>query len=236
MRKHKRTMVLGIVIALLLLVGTFLLFYYNVIEWNNYDADDFGIECVYSTVDYNNNGTDDYTDFLLGARADAENHPRYDGSYYEGGYPPKDIGVCTDVVWRAFANAGYCLRKMVHKDVTERLDAYAHIEKPDNNIDFRRVVNLRVFFERYAISLTLDTEKIAEWQAGDIVIFGEDKHIGIVSDKRNKDGEVYIIHNSGQPRREEDFLKRATVTGHYRFDASLVPEELLVPWREDGEN
>lgn len=40
---------------------------------------------------------------------------------------------------------------------------------------------------------------------GDIVIFGT-THIGIVSDKRNKDGVPYLIHNAGQPLREEDAL------------------------------
>ena len=28
-------------------------------------------------IDFNKNGTDDYTDILLGARKDAENHPVY---------------------------------------------------------------------------------------------------------------------------------------------------------------
>lgn len=35
------------------------------------------------------------------------------GLIAEGGYPPDNIGVCIDVVWRAFANAGYSLKDMV---------------------------------------------------------------------------------------------------------------------------
>ncbi|MET7074872.1 hypothetical protein [Trueperella pyogenes] len=38
-------------------------------------AADFGLHVLTASTDYNSNGVDDYTDFLLGARADAENHP-----------------------------------------------------------------------------------------------------------------------------------------------------------------
>lgn len=81
--------------------------------------------------------------------------------------------------------------------------------------------NLRVFFERYAESLTTDPYEIAEWQPGDIVTF-EGSHIGIISDKRNRDGIPYLIHNSGQPKREEDALLRChrnhPISGHFRWN------------------
>jgi len=188
------------------------------------------IECVLSPVDYNQNGKDDYTDFVLGARRDAENHPTYDGRYYENGYPPDNIGVCADVIWRAFREAGYSLRDMVDKDIAARPSAYVKITKPDSNIDFRRVYNLQVFFEKHAISLTNDINKVEEWQPGDIVIFGNNTHIGIVSDKRNENGRPYIIHNGGQEEREEDYLGREFVAFHYRFDASSVDSALICPW------
>lgn len=182
-----------------------------------------------SSVDFNQNGVDDYTDFLLGARKDAENFPTYDGSYWDTGYPPDDIGVCTDVVWRAFKQGGYCLRDMVDADIRRHLEYYP-VADLDANIDFRRVGNLRVFFDRYAQSLSLDIDEVDQWQAGDIVVFEDDKHIGIVSDKRNAEGRTFIIHNSGQPQREEDILGNRPVTGHYRFDASAVPDDVLVAW------
>ena len=216
-----------LIITILLLASHF-----NLLPQKSYQAEDFNIETIKSNIDFNENGTDDYTDILLGARKDAQNKPKYDGAYQQGGYPPDDIGVCSDVVWRAFKNAGYNLRAMVDEDIQNRRDAYPRIEKPDTNIDFRRVRNLRIFFEKYAISLTQDINEIDQWQPGDIVIFGNDKHIGIVSDKRNKEGHTYIIHNGGQPNREEDYLKRGTVTGHYRFDASLLPWEELISWQE----
>ena len=233
----KKRVILNISLCLLgLLIASLLLVFWQLGFFNHkvYYDKDFDIERVTSKVDYNNNGVDDYFDIMLGARKDAENHPTYDGSYVEGGYPPDNIGVCTDVVWRAFKNAGYSLKDMVDKDITERLEAYTNIEKPDPNIDFRRVKNLRVFFEEHAVRLTDDINRIEEWQAGDIVIFGNDKHIGIVSEKRNSKGQTYIIHNGGQKNREEDVLKIANlkstykITGHYRFDASLVDESVLI--------
>jgi uncharacterized protein YijF (DUF1287 family) len=184
-----------------------------------YTAEDFGIETVKSGSDQNRNGVDDSTDILLGARTDAENRPVYRSDYYEGGYPPDGEGVCTDVVWRAFSNAGFNLKDMVDSDIAANIDSYPRVEgSPDPNIDFRRVPNLRVFFERKAISLTLDISEIEEWQPGDIVTYG-DTHIAIVSDRRNKTGKPYIIHNLGQYNREEDALTRKVISGHFRLKA-----------------
>ena len=218
--------VIVFVVAALLILDEF-----NLLPQKTYTAEDFNIETIISSVDYNINGIDDYTDILLGARADAKKQPTYNNAYYESGYPPDDIGVCTDVVWRAFKNAGYSLRDMVDQDIKARPESYPNVETRDNNIDFRRVINLRVFFEEYAISLTLDINEIAKWQPGDIVIFGDDKHIGIISDKRNRYGQPYVIHNGGQPNREEDYLNKSTVTGHYRFDATIIDKSVLVKWK-----
>ena len=146
--------------VVLCVVALIVLNYFNLLPKRTYTAEDFNIKTVLSEMDYNANGTDDYTDILLGARADARNHPTYNGAYYEGGYPPDDIGVCTDVVWRAFKNAGYSLRDMVDQDIKARPESYPKVEKPDNNIDFRRVRNLRIFFDEYAISLTLDITRL----------------------------------------------------------------------------
>lgn len=226
----KKALKIFIPIVLLLTLVYFTLDYFNLVPQKHYDAKDFGIETVKSSVDFNQNGVDDYTDIMLGARKDAQNHPKYDGKYIDGGYPPDDIGVCTDVVWRAFKNAGYSLKDMVDRDIENRREAYSRIDKPDTNIDFRRVKNLNIFFKEYAISLTTDITQIAEWQPGDIVIFNNQAHIGIVSDKRNRDGMPYIIHNGGQPNREEDYLTRSTVVAHYRFDASKIDSGVLAAW------
>ena len=204
--------------------------YFGLIPEKSYSASHFGIQTLHSSVDFNGNGIDDYSDFVAGARLDAQNQPAYNGSYYAGGYPPEKIGVCTDVIWRAFRQAGYSLKDMVDADIAARPGAYPHIETADPNIDFRRVTNLRIFFEQYAVSLSVDKEDIADWQPGDIVIFGNDKHIGIVSDKRNKEGQPYILHNGGQYQREENYLPEAKVTARFRFDASRLSEEQLIAW------
>lgn len=236
--KHKRgkrkygRLIAAVLAVLIITAGLLLADYYNLLPKRTYTAEDFHVETIYSEVDYNNNGIDDYTDILLGARKDAENHPVYNGAYYDGGYPPDNIGVCTDVIWRAFKNAGYSLRDMVHNDIAARPEAYPNIRQRDKNIDFRRVGNLHAFFAEYATPLTLDINDIEQWQPGDIVIFDNDKHIGIVSDKRNRQGQPYIIHNGGQPIREEDCLYRGNVTGHYRFDAAKIPKEVLVKWAD----
>lgn len=185
----------------------------------------FQITRVLSTVDKNGNGVDDYTDILLGAKKDAENHPKYSAAYYAGGYPPEDEGCCADLVWRAFDHAGYTLKDMVDEDIAAHTENYpATNGTPDPNIDFRRVRNLKVFFERYAVSLSLDPTKIEEWQPGDIVTFDDPGHIGIISDLRNEKGIPYLLHNAGQKDREEDALLRYHISGHFRFDASQLEE------------
>lgn len=226
----KRRFKIGLLITAAVLVAALVwaAWYWGLIPRKSYTAADFGIDTVHSAVDYNSNGVDDYTDILNGAKKDAGNHPRYNGAYYNGGYPPENIGVCTDVIWRAFREAGYALKDMVDADIQRRPDAYRHIEKRDSNIDFRRVINLRIFFTEYGQMLTTDVGDIAQWQPGDIVFFGNDRHIGIVSDKRNANGQPYILHNGGQPIREEDILSRSEVTGHCRFDASKLPAEILI--------
>ena len=188
---------------------------------NVYYAKDFDIETVISKTDYDNDEIDDYTDILQGAKIEAENKPTYKSAYYSGGYPPDNEGVCTDVIWRALKNAGYSLKDMVDEDIKKNIDKYPRVDgKPDSNIDFRRVPNLKVYFERNQINLTTDLSKIEEWQPGDIVVFGS-SHIGIISDKRNKKGIPYLLHNGGQQLREEDILelynKYEPITGHYRM-------------------
>lgn len=186
-----------------------------------YSAEDFNIETIISKTDYDNDGIDDYTDILQGAKIEAKNKPKYKSAYYAGGYPPEGEGVCTDVIWRALKNAGYLLKDMVDEDIKNNVSEYPRVNgKPDPNIDFRRVSNLKVYFDRNQISLTTDLSQIAEWQPGDIVTFGT-THIGIISDKRNSKGIPYLIHNTGQPFREEDVLelygKNEQISGHYRM-------------------
>lgn len=219
-----------IVLSVVLVAGLYFGEYYGIIPEYAKKAKHFDIETITSSVDFNGNETDDYTDIMKGARIDALLHPKYVDEYYEDGYPPFWKGVCTDLVWRAFKHAGYDLKAMVDADIAARPRAY-NIDAADPNIDFRRVKNLSVFFRTYGQSLTTDIYDIAAWQPGDIVIFGNDAHIGIISDYRNKDGLAFVIHNGGANLdREEDALTHDTVTGHYRFDASKIDPSILRPW------
>lgn len=219
-------------VFMMLLVMVYFLYNADVIPKPAKSAESFGIETVKSSVDFNSNGVDDYTEIMLGAREDALNMPEYNGDYVAGGYPPDDVGVCTDLVWRAFKKAGYSLKDMLDRDILLYPSDYPDAYPPDSNIDFRRVKNLKVFFEKYAQSLTTNIQSIEEWQPGDIVIFGADAHIGIVSDKRNNDGQTYILHNAGQKNREQDYLKKHKPTAHYRFDAAKIPHKVLCAWAD----
>lgn len=179
--------------------------------------------------DEDGDGTKDLEDILVGARKDAANKPAYRSAYYRGGYPPEDEGVCTDVIWRAFAEAGYNLKDLVDADIKENPSVYPRIQgRPDPNIDFRRVPNLIVFFNRHATVLTTevspgDVAILQEWQGGDIVVFGKPyDHIAIVSDRRRSDGVPYLIHNGGPYTKEEDTLLYwhqfvSPITHHFRW-------------------
>ena len=195
----------------------------------------FGIERVTSTVDFDGDGIDDQSDILQGAHMEADLKPFYDINYYPLGYPPEGYGVCTDVIWRAFRNAGYSLKRMIDEDIEENLWDYDEIDSPDPGIDFRRVCNLHVWLERYCISLTTDTNEIDQWQPGDIVIFESDEHTAIISDRRNGFGVPYILHNGGTGVYEANTLvhPQLDILAHYRFDASKIDEDVLIPWDDE---
>ena len=218
MKKKKIIWILAVFFIAILGLGLYLLWIGN---QKTYTAEEFGIETIHSQNDADQDGMDDYTDILYGAKAEAKRKPTYQSTYYSGGYPPETEGVCTDVIWRAFRDAGYSLKDLVDQDIQENLEAYPRVEgKPDPNIDFRRVPNLKVYFERNAQSLTTNLTQIEQWQPGDIVTFGT-THIGIVSDLRNQKGVPYLIHNAGQPKREEDVLEMWNhfnpISGHFRI-------------------
>ena len=191
-----------------------------------------------STTDYDADGIDDYSDIVQGARMDAQAIPTYDDGYYTGGYPPADRGACTDLVWRAFKNAGYDLKAMVDADIADDPNTYTRVvTKPDPNVDFRRTGVLDAFFAKYGSHLTTDINDHQQWQQGDIVVFQSVKHIGIISDKRDGNDIPFVLHNMKQRQRENDYLsfqKHMTVSGHYRFDASQVPADVLRHWQDNG--
>jgi uncharacterized protein len=176
--------------------------------------------------DMDMDGVLDLRDIVEGARREADNKTKYLSNYYEGGYPPDNEGVCTDVVIRALKNAGYDLKSAMDQDIKTNLKMYKNINKPDTNIDFRRVKNQFVFFSDNTVSLTtkvkpFDKENMSEWQNGDIVVLKKADHVAIISDKRRKDGVPYVIHNTYPYARENDKLMRwylqGRIIGHFRY-------------------
>lgn len=185
------------------------------------------VERILLQSDKDHDGIDDLDDIVQGARMEVKNKTKYKSAYYQGGYPPATEGVCTDVIWRALKNAGYDLKTLMDKDIAACMTDYPVVaQKPDTNIDFRRVKNQYEFFMKYGKHLTLevkpnDAENLKEWQGGDIVVVGNQEHIAIISDKRRSDGVPYVIHNPYAYPREEDRLltwsMKGKVTGHFRY-------------------
>ncbi|QQU08117.1 DUF1287 domain-containing protein [Mobiluncus curtisii] len=166
------------------------------------------------------------TKMLSGAVAYLDTAPKYDGSkVYPGGVPNDGTGVCTDVVWYAAKAAGMDLRELVDADRRADPQAYAAMapegEAPNPDIDYRRVRNLIVYFDRHAQSLSTDTTDVASWQPGDIVVWKE--HVAIISDRRNAQGLPYVLHHEGNgfwSRYEADVLgNRGKVWRHYRLES-----------------
>ena len=212
---NKKLVVIIILAILLSLILT--LYNFNYLPHKKYTNQDFDIKTYKSAIDKDNDGIDDQTDILQNTRKYIAKKPKYKSKYYETGYPNDHYGVCTDVVAFALLEAGYDLKELVNEDIKKNKELY-NIDIIDKNIDFRRVKNLQVYFKNNAISLTTDINDITAWQGGDIIIFK--KHIGIVSDKRNKKGISFIIHHANpfQLYYEEDVLEKYTdIVGHYRI-------------------
>ena len=215
--KKKVIAITLISIIILISVITYLLFLFNYIPHKMYSNEDFNIKTYTSSIDKDNDGIDDQTDILNSVREYIATNPKYKSKYYDSGYPDDEYGVCTDVVAFGLKGAGYDLMELVNEDIKNNRNNY-NIDTIDKNIDFRRVQNLKIYFENNSISLTTDVYDIESWQGGDIVIFTN--HIGIVSNNRNKNGVTFIIHHANpfQKYYEEDILEsRDDIIGHYRI-------------------
>lgn len=147
-----------------------------------------------------------------GARREVASRTRYIETYqvlaYPGGDVDPGIGVCTDLVVRAFRHAGIDLQKEVHEDRVANPGAYpTHIwesKAADRNIDHRRCQNLAVYFSRFARRLPPDDP--ASWQPGDVIFFVRSRaahpwHVGIVADA---DALRPTLHHLYPPRASTD--------------------------------
>lgn len=152
----------------------------------------------------------------------------YDAAYsrldYPGGDVPRERGVCTDVIVRAYRDGlDLDLQVLVHEDMRRAFSAYPPLwglKKADRNIDHRRVPNLQAFFKRVGAALATSRDG-DDYRPGDIVsqmLPGNLPHIGIVADERSADGaRPLVVHNIGAGARLEDVLFAYSITGHYRY-------------------
>jgi uncharacterized protein YijF (DUF1287 family) len=165
---------------------------------------------------------------IAAARAQVGVTTIYDPTFvklaYPGGDLPRDRGVCTDVIVRAYRDAfGIDLQQLVHADMLASFARYPPLwglRAPDASIDHRRVLNLKVFFRRKGQELPPSRSPI-DYAPGDLVtqeLPGGLPHIVIVSDTWSQDGtRPLVIHNIGQGTKVEDTLFVYRITGHYRF-------------------
>jgi uncharacterized protein YijF (DUF1287 family) len=157
---------------------------------------------------------------IEGARKQVGKTLSYDPAYRRIAYPngdvPLAVGVCTDVVIRAYRHAGVDLQVLVHEDMKRNFSKYPKswgLRKPDTNIDHRRVPNLATFFKRQGAALPV-TKVASDYKPGDVVTWKLSSgvpHIGIVS------GRDRVVHNIGSGAREEDVLFAYELTGHFRW-------------------
>ena len=171
-------------------------------------------------------GSEAYVERLVAAVAQTRSRVIYDGSYrripYPGGDVPETIGVCTDVVIRAYRRIGVDLQVEVHEDMKRAFRSYPQLwglSGPDPNIDHRRVPNLQTFLRRAGAALSVSRDP-GRYRAGDLVTWMLPRnlpHIGIVAGTRSATGTPLVVHNIGRGPEVEDILFRYPITGHYRY-------------------
>lgn len=151
----------------------------------------------------------------------------YDPAYYAMDYPngdvPPGIGVCTDLIIRAYRAMGIDLQLVVHEDMAAHFGLYPRIwglEETDTNIDHRRVPNLMTFFKRHGVEKPITSDP-SDYAAGDIVCWnlgGTVTHMGIVADSVSPDGlRPMMVHNIGRGQVLEDCLFDFRIIGHYIY-------------------
>ena len=162
---------------------------------------------------------------LSHAKWQATQDVTYDGSYRIIGYPngdvPDNIGVCTDVVIRAYRAVDVDLQTLIHEDVQTDLGYYYPIlskrgtAKADANIDHRRVHIIRKFLNKnYPESKIKNSEP---YLPGDVIVW-DNWHIGILIDEKIPGTDrYYAVHNMGSGPQKEDIYYDEYDLDHYRW-------------------
>lgn len=173
--------------------------------------------------------TSEQTKKLVEYAADLPRAVFYDSDYRKIDYPMGDVpaykGVCSDVIIRSYRGIDIDLQKLLHEDIKANFSAYPSkrmwgLNKPDTNIDHRRVPNLEVFFTRKGKVKPI-TKNAEDYVPGDIVSWRLDNgrpHIGIVVNKKSGDNQRYLVmHNIGFGQVAEDVLFSWKITGHFTY-------------------
>ena len=197
-RRLKCSFILVFIIIFFCIMVLFLLNHFVIVK-EYYKASDFKIKTIYSNIDFNKNGIDDYSDFLLGAKKVINKNEVYE-----------------NFIVKVFKYAGYDLDKMVERYYE---DYNLDIGKKD------RISMYKSFINSNALKVDVDFDKIELFQPGDFVFLQDG--IGVLSDKRNKDGISFIVMINDGKVVEEDCLEDLKISGHYRFDSSLIEDDLL---------
>ena len=185
--------------------------------------------------DADGDGIPDPLDVLIGARKAVLNADRYDGRYeriaYPGGDVPRTIGVCTDVIIRSFRNAGYDLQRLVHEDILRARKSYPMVQKPNTDIDHRRVKSLLPYFRRATEAHSAALADVRDpLRPGDVIFmdtFGDrpgSEHVGVIADTKSASGQPLVINNwtDGTVTKPMDLLAFVPVTERFRLPARVV--------------
>jgi uncharacterized protein YijF (DUF1287 family) len=180
--------------------------------------------------DRDGDGLPDPLDVLIGAYKAELNADRYDGRYvhikYPGGDVPRELGVCTDVIVRAFRNAGYDLQQLVHEDIDRARRSYPTVSRPNTDIDHRRVKSLLPYFQRNMVARSASLDDPTDpLRPGDVVFMDTfptrpgSEHVGIVSDAHSGSGRALVINNwdTGSVTKSMDLLRHIAVTQRFRL-------------------
>jgi uncharacterized protein len=143
----------------------------------------------------------------------------YDPKYMKIAYPmgdvPEGMGVCTDVIVRAYRGLGVDLQQLVH---------HSRLGTGDTNVDHRRVQVLIKFFAKHGENIAVSPFP-ESYKPGDIVAYDvpwgrtSKWHIAIVTDQLSPSLRPMVVHNRGYGAKLEDALFHKRIIGHYRLDA-----------------
>jgi len=164
--------------------------------------------------------------FVSSARWQVGKTTGYNPEYVRLTFPNGDIplskGVCTDVIIRALRRLHIDLQQRIYRDKKTHPGRYKglyYTDRLDPNIDHRRVKNIQAYLAARGYRVKKGYKKL--FKPGDIVVWklpGSNlDHIGICSDKYNRQREPFIIHNVGAGAQEEDVLRSYTVIDHFRI-------------------